>query len=133
MFNTSLSTFVFKAKQFAGLLEAIGLSLVELGCVNEVPSQNKQSDTVKYSPKPEETSFIIEKIRAELLEVGKLTDDVVCLTVLLSKSNIISDYFSKTESASLNKRLDEVKDSEAYKLTRDVFDIVMAAPFDLWH
>jgi len=49
----------------------------------------------------------VEKIRAELLEEGTVSEETVALTLLLSASKTIKDYFSKFEIDQLNNRIDE--------------------------
>lgn len=49
----------------------------------------------------------VEKIRAELLEEGAVSEETIALTLLLSASKTIKDYFSKFEINQLNNRIDE--------------------------
>lgn len=49
-----------------------------------------------------------EGIRAELMEEGTVTDDVVCLFWLLRESSCFYDLFSKAEQEYLKSRLNEI-------------------------
>jgi len=129
----SLSNYVNSSKQFDELFPAIGISLVSLGCADEITSQGLLKSKERYAPKPEAVKLVIDKIRAELLENGNLADETLCLTVLLAKSFIIQDYFSKDESEQLKKRIDEVRTSDAYAIVKDIFDVALAGGLDPWH
>lgn len=56
---------------------------------------------------------VIEKIRAELLEDGDVSEDVIALTVLLDKSGQLKEYFSKYEQKELKEKLEVIRKSEA--------------------
>ncbi len=51
---------------------------------------------------------IIEKIRAELLEDGEISEDVIVLTALMDKVGNLKDYFSKHEQKELKNRIEAV-------------------------
>jgi hypothetical protein len=129
----SLSNYVNSSRQFDELFPAIGISLVKVGCADEITSQGLLNSKERYAPKPEAVDAVIKKIRAELLDDGTLTDETLCLTVLLEKSFIITDYFSKAESEKLKKRIDEVRTSDAYAVVKEIFDVALAGGMDLWH
>ena len=63
---------------------------------------------------------IVQSIRAELLEDGELSEDVVALTALLNKSGDIQKYFSAYEKKDLKKRLKEIKDNPQNKMIQKV-------------
>ena len=56
---------------------------------------------------------VIEKIRAELLEDGDVSEDVIALTVLLDKSGQLKEYFSKYEQKELKEKLEVIRKSKA--------------------
>lgn len=66
-----------------------------------------------YAPKKEVIDSVVEKIRAELLEEGELTDDTVALTALLERAGCLKKYFSKYEQKALKTRMKEISSSEA--------------------
>jgi hypothetical protein len=51
----------------------------------------------------------IEKLRAELLEEGPVSEETIALTLLLTASKTITDYFSKFEINQLKERIREFK------------------------
>ena len=108
-------------KQFDELRTKIGASLVALDCAVELPEKSE----IWYAPKKDEVNRVIEKIRAELLENGNIADETLCLTIMLGESGIIHDYFSKVESEALKKRLEEVRNSDAWKMMNEIFSFAM--------
>ena len=125
--RTSITDFVFNSKHRNELISTIGSSLVALSHAIELPAQGLLKNKTRYAPKSDAKKPIIEKIRAEILEDGNMADETFYLTVLLTHSNAIHDYFSKVESDVLKKHLDEVRNSDAFAVTREVFESVMAA------
>ncbi|WP_283606784.1 GOLPH3/VPS74 family protein [Faecalispora anaeroviscerum] len=77
-----------------------------------------------YVPNQEEVEKIVEKLRAVFLEDGTVDDDTLVLGALLQKSGLIKNYFSKFESDSLNRRIQEIKESEAGSLIKKMIDYV---------
>ena len=109
----------------------MGRSLVAPGCVEEMTGRLKSKE--RYAPKSDAVERVVKKIREEMLEGGVLADETVCLAVLLEKSFVLGDYFSKAESAKLKERIDEVRASDAYAVVKEIFDVAMAGGMDLWH
>ena len=120
MVRTSVAGFTSN-KQFDELRSKIGASLLALDCAVELTSKNK----TWYAPKPEESKRVIEKIRAELLEDGNMTDETLCLTILLGESGIIYDYFSEAESEALKKRVKEARNNDRWGTLFEIYDIAM--------
>lgn len=127
--RTSITDFVFNAKHRNELISTIGSSLVVLGYATELPlpPQGLLKSKTRYAPKADVEKPIIEKIRAEIIEDENMTNETFYLTVLLTHSNAIHNYFNKIESDVLEKRLAEVRNSDAFAVTREVFESVMAA------
>ena len=83
-----------------------------------------------FVPNNEEVLRIIEKIRAEFLENGTLSDETIVLGALLQKSGLIKNYFSKYESEKLKERLNEIKESQSGSLVNEMvkyIDTLIAA------
>ena len=118
--------FSFTDKPLNELVAALRASLYGMGCLDEIEDQGLLKSKTRYIPKPEVVTGIIEKIRAEFLEDGIISEDVLCLAVLLSETSLIRNYFSKVEAASMKKRIKEVKASDAYASVKDIFDYVEA-------
>jgi len=67
---------------------------------------------------------VVEKLRAEFLEEGTVSDETIVLGALLNKSGLIKKYFSKYETQKLNNRLKEIKQSEAGALIKKMIDYI---------
>jgi len=117
----------FKINKPSGeLLAAIGSSLATLGYADELSDKGLLKSKTRFVPKPEAVKPVIEKIRAELLEDGNITNETICLTALLDSSRIVGNYFSKVEADDLKKRLEEIKNSEAFSTVKDVLERITA-------
>lgn len=110
------------------LLSPIGNSLVSVGCVSELPKKGLFRKGIKYAPKPEIVTHIIEEIRRVFLGSNLITGEMLCLTVLLDKSGIIRNYFSRAETTFLNKRMKEARKSEANVSAKKLLDYIDNVP-----
>ena len=77
-----------------------------------------------FVPNNEEVLRIIEKIRAEFLENGTLSDETIILGALLQKSDLIKNYFSKFESEKLKERLNEIKKNQSGSLVNEMVNYI---------
>jgi hypothetical protein len=107
---------------FSELLSSLGASLAAAGYADELGEQGLLHNKIRYAPKPEAVTRIIEKIRAEFLEDGTISDETLCLAALLDGSHLIKRYFSKVETDALKERLKELRESEAYASVREFLD-----------
>ena len=69
-----------------------------------------------YIPNEADVDHIVQNIRAELLEDGEISEDIVVLTALLNKSQDLQRYFSSYEKQALKKRLAEIKENPQNEL-----------------
>lgn len=102
----------FTGKKLNMLLDALLDQLKSADAVEPVKTGllgNKEA----FAPKKEAVTGVIEKIRAELLEDGDVSEDVIALTVLLNKSGQLKEYFSKYEQKELKEKLEVIRKSEA--------------------
>ncbi|WP_106766365.1 hypothetical protein [Paenibacillus faecalis] len=91
-------------------------SLKEMGMLEEIPSllgsdlyYVSAGVAVKdYRSNIEEYSRISESVRAEILEEGSVTDDVICMIWLLRESGCMHDFFSQNELAKVNTRMNDL-------------------------
>ena len=112
-------------KNISELIGAIGESLAQLGCVQKEKGGLFGTKDV-YLPNDADIDFVVQGIRAELLEDGKLSEDVVALTALLNKSGDLQKYFSAYEKKDLKKRLKEIKNDPQNKLIEKAMDYIDA-------
>lgn len=108
-------SFNFTDKYMNGLVEDLGESLVELGCVQKEKGGFMNGKTV-YIPNEFDVDYIVQSIRAELLEDGEISEDIVVLTALLNKSRDLQRYFSSYEKQALKKRLNEIRENPQNEL-----------------
>lgn len=125
-------TIAFTNKKLYELENALMESLKEADVVEPVKAGllgNKDS----YAPKKNIVTGIIEKIRAELLEDGEVSEDVMALTALMDKAGNLKDYFSKYEQKELKNRIEAIKKSQAGTLAKEMAQhieaLAMAAIF----
>jgi hypothetical protein len=110
-------------RKMTGLVTDIGNSLADKSCVKAEKGGifgNKDC----FIPDTNEVDKVIQKIRAELLESGTMSDETAALVSLLDKSNQIKKYFSKYESEQLKIRLNEIKNTPSDQLVKQMIDYI---------
>jgi hypothetical protein len=105
------------------MLDSIGHSLIEKGCA-DIAEGGMLDKSSRYVPKKESIDRIVEKIRAELLENGTISETTVALVSLLENSGYIKQYFSAYEKKRLITRLKEIKDHPASKIVTEMSDLL---------
>lgn len=112
-------TMTFTNKKLYELVDALMESLKEADVVEPVKA-GASGNKDRYVPKKDIITGIIEKIRAELLEDGEISEDVIALTALMDKAGNLKDYFSKYEQKELKNRIEAIKKSEAGTLAKEM-------------
>ncbi|MGI6006475.1 MAG: GOLPH3/VPS74 family protein [Ruminococcus sp.] len=115
----------FTDKNINELIGCIGDSLAKAGCVKKERSGLFGGRDV-YLPDEKAVDGIIQCIRAEILEDGELSEDIVALTALLNKSGDLTRYFSAYEKKDLKKRLREIKENPMNREIQRAADCVEA-------
>lgn len=110
-------------KRLNMLIIDIGKSLEGLGCVTSEKSFFFKSK-LRFVPNTDEVDKVIQKIRAELLENGPISDETVALVSLLEKSKQIKQYFSSYEAKQLKSRLKEIREAPTNQLIKQMVDYV---------
>lgn len=103
------------------MIDAVGKSLVAAGCATEERGGLFGGKTV-YVPDEKALDHVIQNIRAELLEEGELSEDIIVLTALLDKSGELSRYFSAYEKKRLKARLKEIRENPQATSLRKVME-----------
>ena len=116
----------FTDKKAKELVAAFRTSLIAEDCLDEQSVQGLVKDKIRYIPKSELVTGIINKVRAEFLEEGPIAEDVICLSVLLAEGNLIKNYFSKVETEKMKARVKEIRNSDAYASVKHLFDYMDA-------
>lgn len=115
--------FTFSDKRMKRLIQDVGTSLVVLGCAATEDS-GLFGKTIRFIPDAKAVDSIIQSIRAELLEDGTISDNIIALVSLMDKSNQIKRYFSKYEKDQLKARLKEIENSDSNKLIKEMIDYI---------
>ena len=103
------------------MVDAVGKSLVDAGCATEEKGGLFGGQT-SYVPDEKALDHVIQNIRAELLEEGELSEDIIALTALLDKSGELSRYFSAYEKKTLKARLKEIKENPQVEALQKVIE-----------
>lgn len=110
-------------KRLWELLDSIGISLNDANLAQPVSTGLFKSKTT-YVPSRDAVHFVIDMVRAELLEDTELTEDIAALVVLLDKSKLLKTYFSDYEQKEIKEKLKETANSEAGKLIKSMIEYV---------
>lgn len=113
----------FTGKNPNALFEAVCESLADAGCVKKAARGIDGSRTA-YIPDADALDCIIQNIRAEILEDGRLSEDIAALTALLDKTDDIKKFFSAYERKALKKRLKEIKSDPENEKTAKVINYI---------
>lgn len=87
----------FTDKHMNELIDSIGDSVAQKDCVQREEKSGGFGGKDVYIPNGADVDSVVQSIRAELLEDGALSEDVVVLTMLLHKSGDLQKYFSAYE------------------------------------
>lgn len=115
--------FTFSDKRLKTLIRDVGNSLADLGCVT-TKDGGILGKTSYFIPDSKIVDYVIQNIRAELLECGTVSDHMIALVSLMDKSNQIKRYFSKYEKDQLKVRLKEIKGSDSNKMVKEMTEYI---------
>lgn len=117
--------FSLTEKDLKALIHSVAKSLVLAGYAKDVCNKGFLGRTNRYIvPRKDKTENVIQKIRAELLEDGTVSEETVGLASLLNKSGLLKQYFSKYESQQLKVRLNEIKNSDQNQMVKEMLQYV---------
>lgn len=114
----------FTDQHMKELIDSIGGSLAQKGCAQREEKGGLFGGRVLYLPNEADVDSVVQSIRAELLEDGELSEDVVALTMLLHKSGDLQRYFSDYEKKDLKKRLKEIKNNPQNEMVQRTCEYV---------
>ena len=78
-------------------------------------------------------SAVVEELRADLLEEGRVTEESAVLTLLLKQAKILKYYFSDYECKTLSKRLKEIPvDTAHYNFFRTLRNTIKFSDILTW-
>lgn len=113
----------FTDKHLHELIDRVGESLAEAGCVRREKG-GLLGERNLYVPEESAVDAIVQNIRAEILEDGALSEDIVALTALLNKSGDLQKYFSAYEKNALKRRLREIKENPQNEMIQRVSEYI---------
>ena len=113
------------SKRINELIDCVGESLAQAGCVRK-ETGGLLGEKNLYFPEGQDVDTIVQSIRAEILEEGALSQEIVALTALLNKSNDLKKYFSPYEKKALKKRLKEIKEAPQNQMIQKVCEYIDA-------
>lgn len=115
--------FSFTNKKLNALLEDVGETLVK----EQVATSEKGGlfgNSTCFITNPKEVDRVIQAIRAEILENGTMSDEMIALASLLEKSGQLQRYFSKYEKKQLKERIAEIRKDSSNKLVKEMVDYI---------
>ena len=115
-------TSILSQQRFDDLYSAIGVSLVESGCADDMVKYGLSKKKTKYIPKAEAVKAVIHRVHSEFIEVGALSEGTLNLAAFLDKSLLFRSYFSRVEAEILKKRIEEVQQCEAYAFVSTILN-----------
>ncbi len=113
----------FTGKRMNTLVTDIGNSLAGAGCVS-IHEGGFLSGRPSFVPSHDAVDKVIQKVRAEMLESGAMTDETTALTSLLEKSHQIKRYFSSYEAGQLNARLKEIRETSPNRMIKQMVEYI---------
>ena len=115
-------TYNFTTKKVIFIYDGLIESLREAGCIETVTKKGLFGLKRLEQVKKDCADAVVEKIRAEFLEEGELSDETMTLSALLYHSGELKRYFSKYEEKEMKKRLKEVKKDELASIVKKALD-----------
>lgn len=118
--------FSTNTKRMKTLFDSVKNSLIEDGCTVTIEKNTVLGNKTYIKSKDEFKDNIVQKIRAEILECGKLDTSTSILVSLLDKSELLKTYFSKYESKCLKERLKEIQNDSNNQIIKQSVDYIDA-------
>lgn len=101
-------TYSMSDKRLQMLLDDVGESLAAQGLAR-LQEGGFFGGKKTYVPQREAIRSVVDMVRAELLEEGPVSQEVLILAVLLDKGKISKDYFSKFERQEMAQRFRAIR------------------------
>ena len=113
----------FSGKRLNALIASIGESLAEEGFAQAAEAGLLEC-VGRFLPTRDAINRVIDLVRSELLEEGEVTDDIAALVILLEKSGVIREYFSRYEQKEMKERLNVIVTGPEGALVKEMLDYV---------
>ena len=113
----------FSGKRLNALIGSIGESLAREGLA-QAAEPGLFEGVGRFLPTRDAINRVIDLVRSELLEEGEVTEDIAALVILLEKSGVIREYFSRYEQKEMKERLAAIVKSPEGTLVKEMLDYV---------
>lgn len=117
-------TWSFSVKNLNNLIESVGHSLEEKECVEVSETTGLWGNKRSFIPTVGTVNGVIDKVKAEIMEEGTITEEVIALVVLLEKSKLIKTYFSKFEQKEIKNKMKELINSPVGQEIKDMVQYI---------
>jgi hypothetical protein len=115
--------FSFTNKRLTKFVEDVGETLVKEQCATSEKGGFFGNSTY-FIVNPKEVDHVIQTIRAEILESGTMSEEMIALASLFEKSGQLQRYFSKYEKKQLKERISEIRKESSNKLVKEMVDYI---------
>lgn len=112
-------SYSFTDQRLKDLMDSIGRSLEGMGMM-EISKGGLFGNKNCYIPTKEAIHYVIDMVRAEMLEEGEVTEDIAALVILLDASKTLRTYFSEFERKEIKAKLKEIVQSETGKTVKEM-------------
>ena len=113
----------FSGKRLNALIGSIGESLAQEGLAQSV-EPGLFEGVGRFLPSRDAIHRVVDLVRSEILEEGEVTEDIAALVILLEKSGVIREYFSRYEQKDMKERLAAIVKSPDGALVKEMLDYV---------
>ena len=113
----------FSGKRLNALIGSIGESLAQEGLAQSV-EPGLFEGVGRFLPSKDAIHRVVDLVRSEILEEGEVTEDIAALVILLEKSGVIREYFSRYEQKDMKERLAAIVKSPDGALVKEMLDYV---------
>lgn len=121
--NKIIESYTSTGKKINELINSIERSFTDEDMFNVV-SVGIMKKKEKLVPTLKTKTNIVQKIRAELLDDGNITDEVAILTVLLDRAGFLKIYFSKFERKNIKEKIKKLLESPYGKIVKQMMEYV---------
>ena len=113
----------FSGKRLNALIDSIGESLAKEGLA-QAAEAGLFEGVRRFLPTKEAINRVIDLVRSELLEEGEVTEDIAALVILMEKSGVIREYFSRYEQKEMKEKLAAITKSPEGAMVKEMLDYV---------
>ena len=113
----------FSGKRMNSLIDSIGESLAEEGLA-QAADAGLFEGVRRFLPTKDAINRVVDLARSELLEDEEVTEDIAALVILLEKSGVIREYFSRYEQKEMKERLTAITQSPEGAMVKEMLDYV---------